>query len=45
MAVSGQLHRPTAGTAENVPPVPIEGEAEWRSRDDLGTYSDCLCIA
>jgi hypothetical protein len=45
MAVSGQLHRPSAATAENVPPVPIEGEAEWGPRADLGTNSDCLCIA
>jgi hypothetical protein len=45
MAVSGQLHWPNAGTAENVPLVPIEGETEWGSRDDLGTNSDCLCIA
>lgn len=44
MAVGGQLPRPDAGTVENVPPLPIEGEAEWGSRNDLGTNNDCLCI-
>jgi len=40
MAVSGQLHRPDAGTAENVPPVSVEEKAEWGSRDGLGNNSD-----
>jgi hypothetical protein len=44
MAVSGQLHRPDAGSVENVLPVPIEGEAEWGSRDDLDINSDCVSL-